>query len=86
MPGCARARRRLFSAFLSAFTGLDGVGDWRLNLGDLAKTGTLRFVSWSLTFTGETQLSGVPEASTWAAGAGLLALVGATAWRARRRA
>lgn len=71
-------------SMLSAFNG-GGNGDWRLNVGDLAESGTMHLVSWSLTLTGEDTVSAVPEASTWAAGVGLLTLVGATAWRRHGR-
>ena len=72
------------TALLSAFNGGAGNGDWRLNVGDLAETGTMQLVSWSLTLTGEDASSAVPEASTWAAGLGLVALAGGTWWRGRR--
>ena len=51
---------------LSRLIGGDANGDWILAVGDLAASGTMTLVSWSLTLTGETI---VPEASTWAAGA-----------------
>lgn len=68
----------LRSADLDVFTGGDGNGDWRFNVGDLAAGGNLELVSWSLTLTGEDT---VPEASTWAAGAGLALLAAGTLWR-----
>ncbi len=74
------------SALLATFNGGVGNGDWRLNVGDLAETGTMQLVSWSLTLTGEDAVSAVPEASTWCGGFGLVALTGASWWRARRRA
>jgi hypothetical protein len=73
----------LRSGMFSEFNGGAGNGDWRFNLGDLAAGGTMQLVNWSFTLTGEDT---VPEASTWAAAGGLVALVGATWWRARRRA
>ncbi len=74
-------------ALLSAFAGLPGNGDWRLNVGDLAGGGQMQLVSWSLTLIGEDAMIGVvPEASTWAAGLGLLAAVGGIRRRARRSA
>lgn len=63
------------TSFLAAFNGGAGNGDWRLNVGDLAETGTMKLVSWSLTLTGEDVASAVPETSTWAAGAGLVGLL-----------
>jgi MYXO-CTERM domain-containing protein len=69
-------------ALLTVFNGGTGNGDWRFNIGDLAAGGTMQLVSWSFTLSGETA---VPEASTWAAGLGLAALVGGTLWRRQRR-
>lgn len=73
------------TAMLAAFNGGTGNGDWRLNVGDLAETGTMQLVSWSLTLTGEDTVSAVPEASTWVAVLGMVTLAGGTWWRARRR-
>lgn len=72
-------------AMLDVFNGGVGNGDWRFNLGDRAAGGTMQLVSWSFTLTGENTLSAVPEAGTWAAGLGLVALAGATWWRRQRR-
>lgn len=74
------------TALLNAFNGGSGNGDWRFNLGDLAAGGTMQLVGWSLTLTGEDTVSAVPEASTWAAGLGLGALLCGRAWRSRRQA
>ncbi len=74
------------AATFDVFDGLSGNGDWRFNVADLAQFGQMELVSWSLTLTGESSLTAVPEASTWAAGLGLAALVGGGCWRARRRA
>ncbi len=73
------------TALLSAFNGGSGNGDWRLNVGDLAETGTMQLVSWSLTLTGEDAVSAVPEAGTWVAAFGMATLAGGKWWRARRR-
>jgi hypothetical protein len=73
------------TALLGVFNGGAGNGDWRLNVGDLNAGGTMQLVSWSLSLTGETSVSAVPEASTWAAAFGMAALAGGTWWRARRR-
>lgn len=73
------------TALLSAFNGGAGNGDWRLNVGDLAETGTMQLVSWSLTLTGEDAVSAVPEAGTWVAAFGMATLAGGSWWRARRR-
>jgi hypothetical protein len=72
-------------ALLGVFAGLTGNGDWRLNLGDFNAGGTMELVSWELTLTGDTLVPAVPEASTWAAGAGLAALIGGGWWRRSRR-
>jgi hypothetical protein len=66
-----------------AFGGLAATGDWRLNVGDLAAGGTMKLLNWSLTLTGESDATDIPEPGTWAAGAvALLTLVGQ---RFRRR-
>jgi MYXO-CTERM domain-containing protein len=72
-------------SFLAVFVGLGGNGDWRLNLGDLAPDFTLELVSWELKLTGDTLTTVVPEASPWTAGALLLGLTAAGAWRRSRR-
>lgn len=58
-----------------------GNGDWRINVADLAASGTMRLQSWSLTLTG---LTFVPEPSTYATGLAMIGLVGARWWRQRR--
>lgn len=68
-------------ALLSVFQGLSGNGDWRLSVADLELGGTMRLESWSLTLSGSTDVSGVPEASSWAVGLGLLGLAGFCGWR-----
>lgn len=72
-------------SMLSVFNGGAGNGDWRLNVADLASGGTMKLVNWSLTLTGNDASTPIPEASTWAAGLGLAAVVGAGWWRARQR-
>jgi hypothetical protein len=78
-PGTARP------AVLGIFVGLGGNGDWRLNIGDLHAGGTMALVSWTLTLTGDNQLSPVPEAPAWTAGAAMTALFIARAWKRARR-
>lgn len=73
------------TALLGAFNGGMGNGDWWLNVGDLAETGTMQLVSWSLALTGEDAVSAVPEAGTWVAAFGMATLAGGKWWRARRR-
>ncbi len=63
---------------LELFDGGAANGNWRLNVGDLEQGGTMSLESWSLTITGT-----VPEASTYAAGAGLIGVVGAFCLRRR---
>ena len=70
-------------ALLSVFLGGSGNGDWRLNIGDLADSGNMQLVSWSLTLTGS---DGLPETGNVAAGFGLAGLVATIAWRRQRRA
>lgn len=70
-------------SLLGTFIGSTGNGDWRLNVGDLALGGTMRLESWSLTLSGTTALSEVPETSTYAAGLVLLGIAGAIGWRRR---
>ena len=70
---------------LQVFVGQAGNGEWSLNVADLDYGGIMRLESWSLTLTGLTAVSPVPEATGWGGmGVGILA----AAWRlwvSRRR-
>lgn len=74
---------------LQVFVGQAGNGEWSLNVADLDLGGIMRLESWSLTLTGLTEVSQVPEATTWGgAGCAVLAcawtLLGARAVRVRK--
>lgn len=50
---------------LQMFVGQTGNGEWSLNVADLDLGGRMELVSWSLTLTGLTDVSQVPEATGW---------------------
>ena len=73
------------SLLLGVFNGSTGNGDWRLSVADLDLGGTMRLESWSLTLTGETVATAIPEPETYAAGLAMLALTGLNWWRSTAR-
>lgn len=68
---------------LSALLGGAGDGTWYLNVADLAPGGDMRLIEWSITLSGFTSQSFVPEGSTWASGVAVVLLGGA--WVLHRR-
>lgn len=68
---------------LSVFNSTSANGDWRLNVADLELGGTMRLVSWSITFVGDDGISAVPESSLMATAAGL-GLLGFALWHRRK--
>jgi hypothetical protein len=59
---------------LQVFVGQAGNGAWSLNVADIDFGGIMRLESWSLTLTGYTKASPVPEAAGWwGLGVGFLA-------------
>jgi hypothetical protein len=70
-------------SLLSVFNSASANGEWRLNVADLELGGTMRLVSWSITFVGDDGITAVPESSLMATTAGL-GLLGFALWRRRK--